>query len=330
MNNFLHNLPPVEGEPLGVVADPTPASPFFEAALVRDVSGRSVTVMPWLPQLPDAWATELYEQIEDGERSLVAPRLRQADYELGTASSPDEIVEIHGDQGAHLFAAEHATSPVLVLTGTYRMPDAGTAGLTAVLAKQHGIGLILNGRQTTNVPSVEDHPFKDRMKRYLPGADSFISVHGMALGKFVRLSDPSEIHASIGLGENPTEAMQEFGHTLARRCRQDLGLYVVVGNNQEYYVQKNLQLKRDEAGEPYHHRLAALKPTMTTNVARREFDRLGRSAPALQIELTNLLRLTPEDGPKKDQKSRIIGTALGYLLLEQAVKLAETEPPEQM
>jgi hypothetical protein len=47
----------------------------------------------------------------------------------------------------------------------------------------------------------------------------------------------------------------------------------------------------------------------------------------MQMELTDLLRLTPDNG-SKDRKSRIIGVALGYKLLEKVVQLTFLEAPE--
>jgi hypothetical protein len=117
--------------------------------------------------------------------------------------------------------------------------------------------------------------------------------------------------------------MREFADRVVRLAK-GLGLYAITCNDQFYYVQKpdSTELKRNDDGTPYVGRLAGLKPNMTVNYARREHPGMGETRPALQIELTNLLRVTPVDAAQKDKRSRIVGVALGYKLLEGIVGLA--------
>lgn len=293
-----------------------------------------VSSMPWLPQLPEIWAQEIYDRVEAAERSVASPTLLHNDYYEGVASEPDQIEVVRGGYDIGIvFSAEHATSPISVATNKVRYPDAGTGGLAAVLAEDYdGTALIASGRQTSNVPSVEDHPFKDMLRALLPTADGFISVHGMARGKFMSPSDRTEIQASLGLGKEPTEAMHEFGRRIVQAAKDDLGLYVVIGNDGDYYVQKegSVDIKTNSDGTPYRNRLAALKPTMTTNVAREELVRVGNMVPALQVELTKFLRLSAIDKETRDKTSEVIGVALGYKLLEKIVDLSYTDRPRSI
>ena len=303
------------------------------SAIARTRSEYDVTSMPWLPQLPEQWAIDLYDRIEEAERQFASPTRLEADYYNGTANEPDqiEVVQSGDPRTGVLFTAEHATKPISVVTGKIRFPDAGTGGLAAVLAEEYGTAIIPVGMQTTNVPSVEAHPLKDMMKEFLPTADGFISVHGMARGKFMKPSDRTEIQASLGLGIEPSEQLREFGQQIVKLAQEDLGLYVVIGNDGDYYVQKegSSDIKLDSEGAPYRNRLAALKPRMTTNFARQEAESIGRSIPTLQIELTKFLRLSAIDTETRDRSSQIIGVALGYKLLEKIVDLTYTNVLEQ-
>lgn len=302
------------------------------SAIARTRSEYDVTSMPWLPQLPEQWAIDLYDRIEDAERKFASPTRLEADYYGGVATEPDQLAVVQSSEATGaLFTAEHATKPISVVTGAIRFPDAGTGGLSAVLAEEHGTAIIPVGLQTTNVPSVDTHPLKDKMKELLPTADLFVSVHGMARGKFMHPLDRTEIQASLGLGIEPTEELYEFGRQIVRLAREDLGLYVVIGNDDDYFVQKegSADVKLTSDGKPYRNRLAALKPKMTTNVARQELAMLGSSIPALQIELTKFLRLSALDTETRDKTSQIIGVALGYKLLERIVELNYTSTEEQ-
>jgi hypothetical protein len=315
------------------IPDPRPGTVEYSYALSRDASTRSITAMPWLPQSPDSdeWAKELHDRIEEAERRYAAPNLQLGEYELGTAEEPDEIAVVRGEvENPYVFTAEHATRPINVLTNEYRFPDAGTGGLAAVVAEDYGTALIMRGRQTTNVPSVAEHPIKDLLRQELITAVGFLSIHAKNPGMFVHPDDSAEIHACIGLGREPSEAMREFARKIVLAARDDLGLYVVISNDQPAYIQKpgSTELKRLEDGSPKLSQLAALKPNMTTNFSRDYLRQIGRNAPSIQIELTNLLRVTPPETSKKDRKSRIIGAALGYKLLEKVVELTLVETEE--
>ncbi len=307
------------------IADPVPGTAQYDNAIARDKSTRDITAMPWLPQLPDQWAIDLHERIVEAERQYAAPNLQSGDYEMGTATETNEIAVVRG-AGDYLFTAEHATTPFSLRDEKMRLfPDAGTGGLAAVLAEDYGTALIMRGRQTSNVPSDVNHPIKPKIRQQLGYASGFLSVHGKAPGMFVRESDRAEIHACVGLGREPSEQLIEFSHTIARIVREDLGLYVVLSNEQPAYIQQrySTNLKRRDNGAPKISQLAATTPVESTaTFTNRILQEQGRAIPAFQMELTNLLRATPLDDENiKDKKSRIIGVALGYKLLEKVVEL---------
>jgi len=312
------------------IPDPRPGTMEYRHALSRDESTRSISAMPWLPQTPDSdeWAKELHDRIEEAERTYAAPSLQLEEYEEGTAKVPDEIAVVRGEaEKPYVFTAEHATCPISVVTKDYRFPDRGTGGLAAVVAEDYGTSLIMRGRQTTNVPSVAEHPLKSLLRQELVTAAGFLSIHGKNPGMFVHPDDSVEIHACLGLGRKPSEAMRDFARRIVLAARNDLGLYVVISNDQPAYIQKpgSTELKRLEDGTPKLSQLAGIKPNMTINFSRDYLRQIGRHAPSMQIELTDLLRVTSPETSQKDKKSRIIGIALGYKLLEKVVKLTLLE-----
>ncbi len=303
-------------------------------ALARDLSECDVASMPWLPQLPEVWARDLHDRIEDAERRLVAPNLLHGEYGMGTAQKDDEISVVRRDTMSGLtgmlFTAEHATNPWNLKTDKVRSdPDAGTGGLTAVLAEDYGTGVIMIGRQTSNVPSNLDHPIKPVIAQFLPTSNGFVAVHGMARGKFMAETDRTEIQATIGLGADPTGEMHDFAEKVVGHG-QNIGLYVTIANDGKYFVQKpnSHEIVQNPDGTPYRNRLAALGQFTTTNFVREVSQERGLVIPALQIELTRFLRVTPLDvEPVRDKVTRVIGVALGYKLLEGIVTLSKEYAP---
>jgi hypothetical protein len=315
---------PIELTP---ITDPQPGTAAYEYAERRDESSRSFAVMPWLPQLPDDEAQTIHARIDEYERKFAAPNRQLAEYTVGTACVPDEIAVIEGlSDGGILYTAEHATGARRADKTKTDFPDAGTAGLVALLAEDQGVGLIMRGRQTGNAATDPDHPIKVRINEYLPRVSGFMSVHGMGPGKFVRLDDTSEIQVCLGLGMNPSEAMISLAERIIV-IAHGLGLYAVKSNCQDYYIQKqgSTELKRLEDGSPKTNRLGALKPNSTVNYVKRQLVMLERPRPVLQVELTNLLRLTSSDNSKKDKVAEIIGTAMGYRFLRDVSRLILSE-----
>ena len=280
-------LSPVQPVEMPNIPDPTPGSGEYGCAIARDLSTRSIEAMPWLPQLPETWAQEIYDRIEAAERSLAAPNLLTGDYIEGTATEPDDIAIIKGTiQLGYLFTAEHATTPLSVKTHEYRdTPDYGTGGLAAVLAEDLGTALVMRGRQTTNVPSVPEHPIKPLIERELATATGFLGVHGKNPGMFVHVDDRAEIHGCIGLGDEPTETMRDFAKMVVLAARDDLGLYIVISNYQPAYIQQpgSMKLKRLENGSPKLSQLAALGPNKTVNLGRRVWRRAAETFPLCNL-----------------------------------------------
>ncbi len=315
------------------ISDPRPGTAEYGYALSRDESTRSISAMPWLPQVPDSdeWAKELHDRIEEAERKYIAPNLHEEEYVVGTASEPDEIALIRGEvENPYVFSAEHATSPLGTKTNTYRFADKGTGGLAAVMAEDYGTAVIMKGRQTSGAASAVEHPLKDALRKELITAAGFLSIHAKNPGMFIHPDDEAEIHACIGLGLGFSEAQRELASKIVLAARNDLGLYVVISNDQPAYIQMpgSTGLKRLEDGTPKLSQLAALKPNMTTNFSRDYLRQIGNNVSSMQIELTPMLRVTPLEVISKDKKSRIIGAALGYKLLEKVVQLTFLEAAE--
>jgi len=334
-NPFAGVLPePVE---LGDMPDPIPGTDEFAMAEQRDRSTRDISAMPWsLEQLPEHELIELHDRIVAAERRLITPNLLYEEYEAGTAEGPDHIELVRGVTPGHLFTAEHATSPFVVVDKEtnrkeYRFPDRGTGGLAAVLGEDFGTALIMRGQQTSNVPSDPNHPIKPMIREELRTATGFLAVHGKNPGMFVRSSDPTEIHACIGLGDNPSDALHEFARTVVRTAGEDLGLYVVISNDQPAYIQESgsTKLKREKDGTAKLSQLAALGAGKTPNFSRRVLKEFKRDVPTMQIELTDLLRLTPGND-KKDRVATTIGVALGYKLFQKVVELTPTYRPAEL
>ncbi len=314
-------LSPVE---LAEIDDPTLGSVEYDAAVQRDKTTRDISAMPWLPQLPDEWAYSIFERIEAAERTYAAPNLQEDEYAEGTAKEDDDIAVVRTEGNKrHLFSAEHATKPFSLKTKQLRNPDSGTAGLAAVLAEDYGTAIIMRGRQTSNVPSDPGHPIRPYIEHELQTADSFLSLHGKNPGMFVHPVDEAEIHACIGLGIEPSEALMEFAKKIVLQARDDLGLYTVISNNQAAYIQQenSTKLKRLEDGSVKQSRLAALGEHYTTNSSRRYLNSIGHDRPTLQLEITRLLRLDYKNIHNIDRKSLIMGVARGFKLVEMVVRL---------
>lgn len=311
------------------LADPRPGTVEYAAAVTRGVATQDISALPWLPQLPDESMQELYDRIEAAERQYAAPNLLNAEYGPGTATEPNEIGEVHG-AGEFLFTAVHATRALRRDTGKLGFPDTGTAGLTAVLAENFGHGYILRGQQTGSAAIDETHPIKNTILPHMATASGFMDVHGAASNLFVGSTDAFNVSAHLGLGENPDEELLDFAHDVARWARTELGLYAIVGNEQQYYSQKKNEpgepvLRREDDGTAYRGSLAGSKPHMMNNFVRRQFAVHGNPALSLQVELAGLNRLTPLDTSSKSERTRVVGVALGYQLLKHIVERSVTD-----
>src|SRR5262245_55748097 len=226
---------------LAPIGDPRPGTPEAEMASLRHSRAVDVGSMYWLPQLPDEWARTIYERVDEAERHYVAPHRLNAEYADGTATRENDVAEVVGVvEGGVIFTAEHATkTPRLDKeTGTFSMgfADDGTAGMAAVLAEDLGQGYIMRGRQTRPLAD-DEFALKPYILRALPDSEGFISVHGCSSRAFVDPTDPTGIHAYLGLGIDPTDAERAYAEEIVQYGRNELGLYVVMGNDQKYYVQ---------------------------------------------------------------------------------------------
>lgn len=283
-----------------------------------------------LPQLPDVEIGQFYERIVEAEASVVGATLLKSDYDNGTASFADELLVI-GD-GSVLMDAQHGTNPVRTASGKREAADHGTAGLGIVLAKEVGGRIVIpRGRQTGNANVDQQHPVKLRLLKEAAAQpyDAFFSVHGMRPGKVSDLTDTSEIHAVIGLGRDPTSTEYEAAERLVARAKDDYGLRLVVGNRLPHLnFQKDPQwdgtafrdasgeLARTEEGDIGTERVAALMPTSTVSVMRRE-----AGLRSSQLEISRSLRLTPKDMyVGRDPKAVQVGVYLGFQICRLALE----------
>lgn len=333
MKNTSPNTSPYAGLPLAEelqpIEDPAPGTAEAIMAEWRHTRATDTRAMAWLPQLPDEWAHAIHTRVVAAEQTYAAPSRQSEEYLNGTASCEDDVAEVIGRPHGMLFSAEHATkTPRLNKeTGGFEMgfADVGTAGMAAVLGEDWGRAFIMRGRQTKPLAD-PDFAAKAHILAALSQHDGFVSVHGCSSRAFVRATDPTGIHAHIGLGIDPTDAERDYAEQVVRYGREELGLYVVTGNDQPYYVQAGPdgRLRRNKDGTPYRGQLAAQKPYMTTNFVRQALRETGRSSTrAIQVEAAPLLLPTAVDGPSsKDHKAEVMGVAFGYLLLSKAAELA--------
>lgn len=292
-------------------------------ALARDESRRSVASMPWLPQLPEVWAYQEFERIEEKEGELIA-----GDYDNGTATFNHEIREVKTDhEGSFVFTAEHATRPVRRNAGFKKaVADVGTAGLAAVLGEDYGRALIAVGRQTRPFKDDPDHAMNERLKPLVPSLEGFISIHGIAGGKFTTFHDRTEVQAIVGLGPNPSEYQYEHAKKLVQKGK-DIGLKVIIGNDTPFHVQldRSHEAKLDDRDRLYQHMFYAHRPNSTTAFVQDELTKLETERPAYQLELTRFLRYVPIEDDERDPVSRVIGVALGARLIRAAVEVSRAE-----
>jgi len=303
-----------------------PSSQELSAAETRRNAVFNIGALPWLPQLPDDKLSRIYEQLRELEHSYIGRDLVLEQYGPGTATKSNEIVTVKGG-GDVVFTAAHATMNMRVNKADRSKPpkfgfaDTGTAALTSLLAQNHGTGLIMVGRQTGNAAADSEHVLHKAAAEHMTEARGLLDVHGCASHLYTAHSVPFNVHASIGLGLEPREIEWEIARKLVSFGR-DLGLYVIIGNEQDYYSQDNTRNlpKRNADGTLYRGRLAAGQLSMLTNTMRRGSKAPEQAKPTIQIELAGLLRLTAEDDLTypKDKNTKIIGAALGYLLMEQA------------
>jgi len=284
---------------------------------------------PHLPQLTDAYAKEIYDQIEEHEHRIV-PSLGLNEYGEGMARHDDEIWSGNTNSDL-LLSAEHATDPVRKSTGVREGADHGTGGLAMALSDNKDLAFVLPaGRQTGNANVDSTHIMKDRISDLLPNKKAFISVHGMIPGKFSHQYDDREIHAVIGLGKNPEEANRELANRLIQQALDELGLRVVIGNDTLFFGENEgtPRLQYDSDGKVKHAaRLAALGEGSTTNYVRREVG--DPLFPAMQIEISRTLRLLPKELEYRDARRKVMSVYMGYLLSEQLIEIVANSTKEE-
>lgn len=282
-------------------------------------------LQPSLPELPNAHACEIYEQIVMQEARLAGATFEE--YDQGTALHDDQLRII--GTGRILADAQHATNPVRIRTGLREAADHGTAGLAAVLARYQSYQVVVPlGMQTSNANTAPEHPIKDALVEHFDARHAgFVSLHGCYAGKVTHPADELEVHAVIGLGKEPNEASWEVAQALSDAARERYGLRVIIGNQTPhfnmapdpakgtaYFHDRLPQLDRDD-GKLKPMRLAALTRASTTTFMQQQAAARELPAfPSLQLEMSRSLRLTPEDAYLRDRSKEYVGVYLGYCL----------------
>jgi hypothetical protein len=267
-----------------------------------------------LPELPQSEANDIYERIREHESKLASRDLSEEGYTRGGAKKDDELHIVEG-AARSLITAEHATSHPR--NGSFTHADYGTAGLGQVLHEDLGANFIAaKGRQTGDANYDTEHPMKDAIREIMERRHPSVvtALHGFPRGKFGSMEDKRAYDAIIGIGKNPNEQSVQLAEKV-RAYGDELGLKVVV--NQPHVKLKDGKPILNEKGELTYMTLAASGANTTRSFDQRVAEALGYDPALLQMEMSSLLRLTPET---LDQKSRVMGVYLGYLLIKNLVE----------
>lgn len=286
-------------------------------------------ITPSLPELPEQRAYEILERAEAWERQLIGLRQNSAitldAYRLGAANYPDEVRLLSQGGDKPLMTAEHATDVVRKATGKLGNADHGTGAITAIFAEDGAATSIIPvGRQTGNAAVDMSHPIKDVTESLLPIVPAYLSVHGMKPGKVTSPNGGKEVHAVIGLGNQPGE-MSLLSAEKLQSAAKDIGLKALIGNTESHYSVdlENGDIERDEKGSPKSAKLAALGAGSMVNFANSIAKEHNLVIPVMQLEITRSLRLIPEDlesGWHKDRRAKALGVYMGYLLVEKMIE----------
>lgn len=311
---------------------------------VEDVR-RLRSMQPYLPQLPESEAWEVFERVQDAERQWASPTLLAGGYGGGVATSVDEV-RIQRGNSAMLMSADHATDPVRKITGRREDADHGTAGLAVLLAQEGLVDAVIPvGRQTGNANVTPDAPLKrvlaEELRTTAAPRLGFISLHGKVPGHVTHPLETTEIHALIGLGKyEPNEQTLTAVEAIRNAAREELGLRVEVANTTPFLVYKKdpawqpggpirdklpVLTLNDETGLPKTSRLAALGDGTTTNFVAEQLQAAEGypDIPHFQVEMSRSLRLTPPDRFNRDPQAMAMGVYLGYLLNRRIVEICQ-------
>lgn len=301
----------------GVVADVIADLHYGRLAKAKDIDSYA------FPKLARSSVPAVYEQIEEGERQLVAPRLSKRDYDLGTATRENEVAIFEGERPV-LITAEHATAhyrPDADWVLRRKKPDVGTAGLGYALHKSTGVHFMtMRGRQDGDANYQEEHVFKDAMARLIVEREitQVISIHGMKAGKFNDFIDERAYDVLLGIGPNPDPAsITAAEHIEEIAERFDLRIatnewFVKVADDDPLTVELNPD--GTVVFDGFH-----APPYTTRAFAQTVAEENGLKIAAIQVELSDLFRLLPSD-VRRARRKRLIGTYVGYRLLQRAIE----------
>lgn len=275
------------------------------------------------PKLARSQIPEVNEQIEQAERDLVAPRLSKHDYDLGTATKDNDVAIFYGERPV-LLTAEHATAHYRPDDSSVlhrKAPDVGTAGLGYALHVSTAAHFMtMRGRQHGDANFQEQHVFKDAMAELIVarGITQVISIHGMKTGKFNNFVDERAYDVLLGIGPHAQpQSVRAAARIEAIAARFDLRIAT-----NEWFVKvaddDPLTLEVNPDGTIAFNGFHA--PDYTTRAcAQRVAEENGIELAAVQVELSDLFRLLPSD-VRRAKRKRLIGTYIGYRLLQRAIE----------
>ena len=191
-----------------------------------------------------------------------------------------------------------------------KAPDVGTAGLGYALHVSTGAHFMtMRGRQYGDANFQEEHVFKDVMAELIVerGITKVISIHGMKAGKFKDFGDERAYDVLLGTGPHPPpQSVRAAARIEAIAARFDLriatnGWFVKVADDDPLTLEVNPD--GTIAFNGFH------APDYTTRAcAQRLAEENGMELAAVQVELSDLFRLLPQD-VRRAKRKRLIGRA---------------------
>jgi hypothetical protein len=186
--------------------------------------------------------------------------------------------------------------------------------------------MVMPGRQTSDANFEPNHEFKAKMKEVIAkhNVNTVITLHGMRSGKFTSFTDSRAHDILLGIGLQPNQASLALA-AHAERVARRFGLRC--STNERFVQVANdypLQPKTNSDGAIIFDSFVA--PHYTTRAAAQAAgEDADREIAAVQIELSDLLRfILPEIKPR-DERTRQIGTYLGYSIIRESLMASENQ-----
>lgn len=267
-----------------------------------------------------------YEGLEQLER-LFSPTLCSGGYHDGSALHADETVVYAGQKPNLIVSAEHATHHVRA--GGHKEADWGTGAIAHALHVIDGFSFVAPiGRQTGDANFDSRHQVKEvvsGLASALPSSPAtFFSVHGMNAGNHHNPYEQSGYDVILGVGSKPSDRTKELADQIKALGREQFGLNVEVNAKFLKMTGKYPEYRPeiDENGQLKLTSYAARRPCTTRAHFQGVAETLELEHAAMQIELSQLLRICPRDVDRRDAASRVLGSCLGLIFMLDACRLA--------